>query len=84
MMSWWFLWMMFMVVLLVPSVGYGWGYRGWGPPYPRYIQRRRAQRASVGGGMASHNHEAWGWYGDLLWGMFFMVILCSVTVSWWR
>ena len=76
--------MIFMMVVLVPSVGYGWGYRKWGPPYPRYIQRRRAQRVSVGGDIASRDHEAWGWYGDFVWIMFFVVILCSLTVSWGR
>jgi len=54
-----------MFLVLMPSLGYGWGYRGWGPPYPRYVQRRRAQRAAVGGGSASFDHQAWGWGGDL-------------------
>ena len=38
--TWWLLWMGVMFFFLL-SDGYGWGYRGWGPPYPRYIQRRR-------------------------------------------
>ncbi len=28
---WWLVWMTFMLLCLVPSIGYGWGYRGWGP-----------------------------------------------------
>jgi hypothetical protein len=29
--SWWFLWTVFLFLFLVPPIGYGWGYRGWGP-----------------------------------------------------
>ncbi len=29
--SWWWKWMVVMGVLLVTPMGYGWGYRGWGP-----------------------------------------------------
>ncbi len=29
--SWWWMWMVVMGVLLVTPMGYGWGYRGWGP-----------------------------------------------------
>ncbi len=43
----WFLWMAFMFLFLVSPVGYGWSYRGWGPPLPSYIQRRRAARGSM-------------------------------------
>jgi hypothetical protein len=80
---WWFLWMLFMVVFLVTPVGYGWGYRGWGPPYPRYIQGRRARRAEAGGSVP-YDHHAWGAGGDFLW-MVFVVGLCWVFVAtWWR
>jgi hypothetical protein len=42
----WMLWMIFILLFLVSPIGYGWGYRKWGPPYPRYIQRRRGIRAA--------------------------------------
>ncbi len=74
--AWWWLWMLFMFLILAPSVGYGWGYRRWGAPYPRYIQRRRALRASVAGD-SSFNHHAWGWGGDVVW---FMLVLWIVWV----
>jgi hypothetical protein len=41
------LWIVGTFLFVVPTLGYGWGYRGWGPPYPRYIQRRRAQQAAI-------------------------------------
>ena len=65
--TWWILWMAFMFVFLVSPVGYGWSYRGWGPPYPRYIQRRRALRASFTDSAAASRHHAWGWGGDFVW-----------------
>lgn len=77
MQMWWIWWMLFMVLMLMP-VGYGWGYRGWGPPYPQYVQRRRMQRASSGGSSGAH-HMAWGWRGDLVW---VFVFLAAVWLVW--
>jgi hypothetical protein len=72
--SWWFMWIVFMLVFVAPPIGYGWGYRGWGPPYPRYIQRRRRQQAAdIGSGVS--NHDAWGWGGDLVWGILIIGML---------
>ena len=81
--SWWFVWVLFMCLVLIPPMGYGWGYRGWGPPYPRYIQRRRGQEASATGEPVSFNHHAWGWRGDFVWlvfiiGMLWAILLASV------
>ena len=79
--SWWFLWM-FAIIFLLPPLGYGWGYRGWGPPYPRYIQRRRGQAAVANG--AAFNHQAWGWGGDFVWLMMLFGLFWSVALLWWR
>lgn len=81
--SWW-IWLVFMLLLLVPPVGYGWGYRGWGPPYPRYIQRRRGRQAAATGGAASFDHHSWGWGGDLVWLMVFIGVLWACLALWWR
>ena len=82
----WWLWML-MFMLLVPAVGYFWGHRGWGAPYPRVIQRRRAKRAAAeigsGAGSSAFNHESWGWGGDVVWG----IILCGLGwafIAVWR
>jgi hypothetical protein len=64
---WWILWMVFMFLFLVSPVTYGWGYRGWGPPYPRYVQRRRGLRTSTAGQPADLRHQSWGWGGDFVW-----------------
>lgn len=82
MFSWWFLWMVFILVFLVPSVGYGWGYRRWGPPYPRYIQRRRAQRA-VAGDSATFDHHAWGRGGDLVWTVLLVGVFWACIGLFW-
>jgi len=63
----WFVWLAFIFFFLVSPVGYGWSYRGWGPPLPRYIQRRRAIRASFTDVAAASRHQAWGKGGDFVW-----------------
>jgi len=75
----WFVWLAFMFLFLVPPVGYGWGYRGWGAPYPSYVQRRRAERASGPERDGAFNHYAWGWGGDLIW----MVVLIGLFWALW-
>jgi hypothetical protein len=84
MLSSWWLWMAFMFFLLVPPLGYGWGYRGWGPPYPRYIQRRRGQQAAATGGPANFNHHSWGWAGDFVWMVLFIGLFWTVSLFFWN
>ena len=81
--SWWFLWMVFMFFLLIPPLGYGWGYRGWGPPYPRYLQRRRSERLSATGAPRPFRHESWGWGGDVLWVLFLVGLSWVVMALFW-
>lgn len=80
--SWWLLWLVFIVIFLVPPIGYGWGYRRWGPPYPRYIQRRRRLQAGATG--ASSRHESWGWGGDFVWMVLFIGVLWVLAAFWWH
>lgn len=37
----WWAWFGFVFFLVLVPMSYGWGYRQWGPPYPRYYYRRR-------------------------------------------
>ena len=80
--SWWLMWMVFMFVFLVSPISYGWGYRGWGPPYPRHIQRRRGQRAALTG-PTSFNHHSWGWGGDAVWFALAIGIFWA-AMFWWH
>ena len=73
--------MLVMFLLLVPPMGYGWGYRGWGPPYPRYIQRRLGQRAAAAGTSVQFNHHAWGWGGDVVWAVFIVGMLWAIFLA---
>jgi len=82
--AWWVWWMVMMFVFILPPVGYGWGYRGWGVPYPRYYQRRRAQLALANGGTTDFDHHAWGWGGDLLWMLALMWVFWAIVAMLWR
>ena len=91
--SWWLLWMVFLFVFLVPPLGYGCGYRRWGPPYPRYIQRRRGQNpAATGGptaldgtgGPTALDHQAWGLGGDFVWMVMLIGVFWACAALWWR
>ena len=73
-----------MLLFIVSPIGYGWGYRGWGPPYPSYIQRQRAQRAQVENARANFNHHSWSWGGDLMWIMGSLWIGWAIMLFWWR
>ncbi len=82
MISWWFLWMAFMFVFFVSPISYGWGYRRWGPPYPRYVQRRRAQR--LAGLDSAFNHHSWGLGGDFVWMALLVGVFWVVIAVWGR
>ncbi len=80
---WWWIWIGFMFVFLVSPVSYGWGYRGWGPPYPSYYQRRRGERFAGTAG-AAFDHQAWGRGGDFIWGTLLFGALMAMVLFWWR
>jgi hypothetical protein len=63
----WLAWVAFMFLFVLSPLGYGWSYRGWGPPLPRYIQRRRAARSSLVNVATPARYEAWGRGGDFIW-----------------
>jgi hypothetical protein len=78
----WLVWWLFMLFFLMAPMGYGWGYRGWGPPYPSYVQRRRAERSTAVAG--SFDHYSWSWGGDLLWMGLFFAVMWAASTFWWR
>ena len=81
--SWWLIWLAFMFLFCMP-MGYGWGYRGWGPPYPSYIQRRRGRQAAAAPTGSSFDHRAWGMGGDFVWLMLIVVVAWSFWGIWPR
>ena len=44
----WWAWFAIVIFLIFMPLIYGWGMRGWGPPYPRYYYRRRQLRRPPG------------------------------------
>ena len=82
--TWWWLWLLFMFVFILSPMSYGWGYRRWGPPYPRYMQRRRGERAARDVGGVPFDHHAWGWGGDFIWIVLILWIFWFGTALWWR
>lgn len=80
----WFVWLVFTLLFLVSPVGYGWSYRGWGPPFPRYIQRRRAIRASFTDTTEASRQQAWGIAGDFVWAMLLVAGCWAAAGLLWR
>jgi hypothetical protein len=81
--SWWLVWFVLMLLLFASPTAYGWGYRGWGPPYPRYVQRRRSRHLAANGAPGPFKHESWGWGGDLVWMVFFIGVFWVVMALFW-
>jgi hypothetical protein len=79
----WWIWSALVLLAIVP-VSYGWGYLGWGAPYPRYVQRRRMQQATRGGTSGAFDHQAWGLGGDLVWLLVVVDVLFFVALLRWR
>lgn len=87
MLWWWWLWLVFVVFLLVVPLGYGWGVRGWCPPYPSYWRRR----ATAGGeppppelAQTPPVQDGWGVGADLIWVvLLFAVLWLVVALVWW-
>lgn len=78
----WWAWFAIVVFLILLPLTYGWGYRGWGPPYPRYYYRRRSVRDSSGRRLLDEEAlrpvlvedqpeepepRGWGLFADLVW-----------------
>jgi hypothetical protein len=87
----WLLWFFGLSAILVPVVAYGWGYRRWGPPVPRFIQRRRATRGPSRASVETMDHhytafnpEGWGWGGDLLWFVLAIGVFSALATHWFR
>ena len=66
---WW--WMVFVILLLAFPVGYGWGYRRWGLPYPSWTVAAREQRA--------RSAATWGFIADLVWVVFVIAVIWLIA-----
>lgn len=90
-MEWWWFWLAFLLVFLVLPLGYGWGYRGWGPPYPAYYRRRRTpsgriveERVQTERDVAvADDASGWGALADVLWLILAIAAIWWVAAWWW-
>jgi hypothetical protein len=81
--SWWFVWMIFMGLCLVPSIRHRRAYREWGPPMPIYVQRRRGHLIIADKGSAASTYSEWRWRGDFVWLSLFIGVLWAGSALWW-
>jgi hypothetical protein len=81
--GWWWISMVLIVLFFVSPVSYGWAFRGWGPPYPSYVQNRRKRHAVAIQGAPTFDHTAWGWKGDLVWLALLVGVICAFVLPWW-
>jgi len=82
-MLWFWWWLLFVLIFLLLPLGYGWGYRGWGPPYYRRPRRplTEAEADEVRRRAAAEQQveaEAWGWIAPALWALMFVAIVWFV------
>ncbi len=73
--GWWW-WIAFVVIFLFLPLTYGWGYRGWGPPYRR--------RRPVADGVPDEDLSAgWGGLALLFWIALFVAIVWAFAGWGW-
>lgn len=87
--GWWWWWAAFLIIFFLLPLGYGWGYRGWGPWYRRRGGAGRGPRRDLPPpeGQGSLPQEpfrestGWGWGGYFLW-LIILVAIIWLIVAW--
>ncbi len=82
--TWIIIWMLFMFIFLLTPVSYGWGYRRWGFPYPRYYQKRRGERLVIKDSSENLPNQYWGWIGDMVWIVLLIGIIWAIILFGWN
>jgi hypothetical protein len=68
--AWWWWWIAFVVIFFLLPLGYGWGYRGWGPWY------RRPGTLAAGTEPGAGESAGWGGCAVILW------IIVIIAIFW--
>ncbi len=76
--GWWWWWLAFLVIFFLIPLGYGWGYRGWGPWYRRRGRRRAEIRTDLPAGDVG-DEVGWGALGVFLWIVLILAIIWVVA-----
>ncbi|MCC7418523.1 MAG: hypothetical protein IT176_15415 [Acidobacteria bacterium] len=82
--SWWvWWWLAFVIIFFLLPLGYGWGYRGWGPPYRRKGRPPAGRPPGSVGNEIDHSSD-WGATAILLWVVLFIAIVWLLAAfAWW-
>ena len=87
--GWWWWWLAFVVVFFFLPLGYGWGYRGWGPWYRRrhYDGPPRTgapdDNLQPGFGGPEEVGSGWGWGGAFLWIILIIALIWLIAAWGW-
>jgi hypothetical protein len=77
--GWWIWWVIFVIIFFLLPLGYGWGYRGWGPWY----RTRRPRRMDLPPGTEPtpiDTDAGWGCLGVILWIIVIIAIIWLIAV----
>ena len=74
--GWWWWWVLFLVVFFVLPLGYGWGYRGWGPWWQRRPPVTHVTEDVV--------QTGWGVVGTILWVVLIIAIIWIIAALAWH
>lgn len=82
--GWWWWWVLFLLVFFLLPLGYGWGYRGWGPWYRRRPTTRVTEGTMPPVGAGPDLDEGWGWVSSFLWVVLLIALIWIVAAFLWR
>lgn len=78
--GWWWWWILFLLVFFLLPLGYGWGYRGWGPWYRRRTPGRFTSESTGDPDL----DRGWGWISSFLWVILLIALIWIVAAILWR
>ncbi len=91
--GWWWWWIAFVVIFFLIPLGYGWGYRGWGPWYrrrhPSGIPRSAAPPPDIEGDNLrrtpadNETESGWGAAAVFLWLVLILAIIWLIAAWGW-
>ncbi len=77
--GWWWWWVAFVVIFFLLPLGYGWGYRGWGPWYRWRGRSRLDTGEGLPAGTGGDYGDGWGVLGIFMWLVLILAIIWLVA-----
>lgn len=83
--GWWWWWIAFVIIFFLLPLGYGWGYRGWGPWYQRRrrIPGTRPADLPEGQPLPEETAAGWGCLGIIVWIILVLAIVWLIAALGW-